>query len=231
MAENYYYLLIDIATIAFPLAWTLDERIDFSSGLIALFKGIIFANLIFLPWDVLFTTKGIWGFNHTFLLGYNFLGLPVEEWLWFFVTPYACYFIYASLAYFQKKRKFGNYKILHFALAGILVIVGLMNVNHAYTSLTFILTAMALMVGVFVFKNYRWWYFWITYLICLIPFIIFNGALTGAYTPEPVVWYNRTGNLGIRLITIPLEDSVYLMLYLLLIFFFYGKYDLEKSQK
>ena len=59
-------------------------------------------------------------------------------------------------------------------------------------------------------------YFWMAYLLHLVPFFIVNGILTGAATTEPVVWYNDSENLGIRLYTIPLEDTVYALTCLLI---------------
>ena len=43
----------------------------------------------------------------------------------------------------------------------------------------------------------------------LIPFFIVNGILTGSFIEDQVVWYNNDENLGIRIGTVPVEDSVY----------------------
>ncbi len=59
----------------------------------------------------------------------------------------------------------------------------------------------------------------------LIPFFIVNGVLTGSGIENEVVWYNDAENIGIRLFTIPLEDSAYafsMLLFNLVLFKFFS---------
>ncbi|TDL99172.1 MAG: hypothetical protein C4K58_07775 [Flavobacteriaceae bacterium] len=51
--------------------------------------------------------------------------------------------------------------------------------------------------------------FTLSFPIILIPFVLVNGILTGAISPEPVVWYSPKEIIGIRCITIPIEDFAY----------------------
>ncbi len=60
-------------------------------------------------------------------------------------------------------------------------------------------------------------HFYFAYIVILVPFLLANGALTGLFTEAPIVWYNNAENLGIRVLSIPLDDFAYNMLMLLLV--------------
>ena len=47
------------------------------------------------------------------------------------------------------------------------------------------------------------------FVVAQLPFLIVNGVLTGAATPEPIVWYSEFHITGVRILTIPLEDVFY----------------------
>jgi lycopene cyclase domain-containing protein len=60
-------------------------------------------------------------------------------------------------------------------------------------------------------------------MVSFIPFILINGFLTGSFTEFPVVSYNPSEIIGIRLLNIPIEDSMYCLLMLLIVIAFYNK--------
>lgn len=70
--------------------------------------------------------------------------------------------------------------------------------------------------------------FILTYVVCFIPFLIVNGILTGGFTKNPVVWYNEDQIIGWRIGTIPIEDSIYNMLLIVLVTFLPHIFNLKK---
>jgi lycopene cyclase domain-containing protein len=52
-------------------------------------------------------------------------------------------------------------------------------------------------------------HYYLTFIFMLIPFFIINGILTGTGIEDPIVWYNNFENIGLRLGTIPIEDTIY----------------------
>ena len=61
------------------------------------------------------------------------------------------------------------------------------------------------------------------YVVSWLPFLLINGALTGSFTENPVVNYNSNEITNIRIFTIPIEDSIYNLLMLLIVVFVYEK--------
>jgi lycopene cyclase domain-containing protein len=150
--------------------------------------------------------NGVWQFNEQYIVGIKFFGLPLEEILFFITIPYACTFIYESVLLFIKKQVLPNSIKPALILISILsLIASPFHFNKAYTfSVLFIggivFLVMSLALSVQLLEK-----FIITYLISIIPMFLVNGVLTAL----PVVIYNNTQNIGVRIGTIPVEDFAY----------------------
>jgi lycopene cyclase domain-containing protein len=165
---------------------------------------------IFLIWDAVFTEYDIWGFEVTYCLGIYFLKLPIEEWLFFFVIPFCS--LFTHFAFFYKfpslKLKKDTTKMITLVLMLCCLVLVFTNFSKAYTFVNYIFLLIILSIGLF-FNIQLLQKFYISFLIIVIPFFIVNGVLTGIATDIPVVWYDNSQNLGIRLTTIPIEDIGY----------------------
>lgn len=186
---------------------------------------------VFIPWDVIFTINGVWGFNSDYFLGVEILSLPFEEWLFFICIPFACVFThYAVLLYFPNlKLKKVTTKAISISLVLILFVLALVNYDKWYTLVNFSL-AIPLTWLVYKYNPQLLQHFLLTFLVMLIPFFIVNGVLTGSWIDNQVVWYNDAENLGIRIGTIPLEDSIYAYSMILMNLFFF-EYLCSKFKK
>lgn len=209
----YTYFILHLITIIFPLSYSFESKISYYKKWKELFTAIFIVATFFLIWDYFFTKWNVWHFNKKYVVGWELLGLPIEEWLFFITVPFSCVFIYEALNYFIKKDLFQNvYKGLTLAIILGLLSIAFLNTERIYTFTTFLLTACLLSVHLFYFKSTFLSRFYLTYLVHLIPFFLVNGILTYL----PVVIYNNEENLGIRIGTIPVEDSIYSMLLLLM---------------
>jgi len=112
---------------------------------------------------------------------------------------------------------------------------GIYNYSKLYTSVTFLLTAFFILCHLFIFKSTYLGRFYFAYMFIIIPFIIVNGILTGSMIEGEVVWYDNAQNLGIRIFTIPIEDSVYGLLLILmnitLFEWFRNKFSISKQSE
>lgn len=215
MNAHYTYLLIDVLSVIFPFAFSFEKKIAFFKQWKDMLPAMLFTATLFIVWDVWFTGMGIWSFNEKYVTGYHLINLPIEEWLFFICIPYSCVFIYECLLFYFKLREKNDWgwKLL-LPLGIVLLAAGFMNSYKAYTFTAFTFCGL-LLVLLYLLRNRLYHFhaagFVYAYLISLVPFFIVNGLLTAL----PVVQYNDTENLGVRIYTIPVEDSFYGMLLLL----------------
>jgi lycopene cyclase domain-containing protein len=179
---------------------------------------------------MIFTSIGIWYFNSLMLTGIKIGNLPIEEVLFFITIPYACVFLYEALASVLKNEKLNVFgTVLFYGIFLFLFTATLLNLDKLYTTITFLLLIIYLIFIKVYIKAEYWNVAALSYVILLIPFFIVNGYLTGMFTEQAVVLYNNNENMGIRLITIPLEDTFYgLLLFLMNVSFF--EYFKKNSQ-
>jgi lycopene cyclase domain-containing protein len=142
--------------------------------------------------------------------------MPIEEYLFFICIPFACVFSYhAFTTLFRFRDNSRLITWIYAILTTLLLIGGVINITRLYTGVTFLLLSVLL---AFCLRKRAQFLaaFLVTFSFILIPFLISNGILTGSFLGRVVVRYNDQENLGIRLLTIPIEDIFYAMLLLLL---------------
>lgn len=215
METRQLYLILNLLTFSLPFALSFDKKVAYYRRWKYLFPSVVLIGAFFIIWDIFFTKWGVWGFNGKYLTGIKLINLPVEEWLFFITVPYASVFIYDCIKAYFPDWKFSQVGIwMALILALILMLTGIFNITKWYTAVTFLLISYLLFYLGYKKVDYLGRFF-ISYVIVLLPFLIVNGILTGSGIEEQVVWYNDAENLGIRIVTIPIEDTFYGMLLIL----------------
>lgn len=216
MPVKYTYVLVDFLCIIFPLILSFHPKAKFYKEVKYFIIPCLVTATFFIAWDILFTHLQVWSFNPNYISGIYFFNLPLEEILFFICIPYACMFTYHLIKLFLDVSKFNQQALLFtWVLILFLALIAAFNIQKLYTSVTFILLALLLLYLAYKQASFMA-NFYLTFLFILLPFFISNGILTGSFLNEPVVIYNNTQNLGIRIFTIPFEDTFYGMLLLLM---------------
>jgi lycopene cyclase domain-containing protein len=211
---KFTYLIIDLASFIVPLIFSFHPKIRFHKRWKQFIPVLFGVAVGFLVWDVLFTGRGVWGFNERYLTGIYIYNLPLEEVLFFLFIPYACVFSYHCFSIFLGNGFWLRAgRIVALVLAAALLLSLIFVYDRLYPAVTFTLLALALLL---LRRQKYMGIFFFSYLVMLIPFFIVNGILTGTGLEEPVVWYNPKEIAGIRMLTIPVEDVFFGMLLILL---------------
>lgn len=226
------YFLLNIATLSIPFIFSFHPKLKFYKLWKYFFPATFIMMAFFIPWDIIFTLNGFWGFNETYLSGIKLGTLPVEEWMFFICIPYACLFTVYSFKNLVPKFSFSNSttSIIYYTLQTVLIVALIYFYDRWYTAVNFGY-AVVLLAIVYNYKREALNTFLPVFLVLLIPFFIVNGFLTGSWIENQVVWYNDAENLGIRIGTVPIEDSIYALTMLLTVYVLMEKFKESQPVK
>ncbi|HMQ69325.1 MAG TPA: lycopene cyclase domain-containing protein [Ignavibacteria bacterium] len=200
------YLAINVFIVLIPLLLSFEKNVLFYKKLKNVFISIIAVGIIFLIWDVIATENGDWSFNSEYTGSVRIYGLPVEEILFFITVPYSILFVFESLTFYIKEKKFEFNRKYFLIVFMILFFAAITNIDKNYTSAVFFICSVLFLLSSFYdLKVYNSLVSILTILVSFIPFFIVNYILTSL----PVVEYNPEAIMGIRVLTIPVEDFFY----------------------
>lgn len=216
LETRWTYFYLHLFTVIPVLALSFDKNVHYYKKWRYLLPAILPVALFFIVWDVVFTARGVWGFNEAYFSGWSIFGLPVEEWLFFFTVPFACIFIYECLNFYIRYDLLAKAEpLITPFLIGSFFAIGLLFFWYMYTATTFLLSGSFLLYHYLFEPASQRSRFYLAYLVVWIPFMIVNGVLTGGFTEAPVVLYNPDEYLGFRVGSVPFDDSIYNFLMLL----------------
>jgi lycopene cyclase domain-containing protein len=218
LPDKYTYLALMLGSLAYPLLQSFEKRVYMWKRMREMLPAILITAFFFTIWDVYFTIERVWWFSDTHTLPYRFIYMPLEEWSFFLVIPYCCFFVYFVVNYFIPSDPLKKYQhTIARILGGLLLIVGIVFFDRIYTSIATLGSGALLLFLSYRVKVDYLGRFFLGFLFSTIPFIFVNGQLTEI----PVVMYDNTENTGVRIVidgisNIPVEDLAYNLLMLLM---------------
>lgn len=223
---QYTYSLILFFTVVICFAASFDRRLRFDREFVPFLKASGLVAVFFIAWDIWFTSRGVWWFDTHYTLGLVIGGLPLEEWLFFIFIPFSCIFTYFCIdKFFRLQQLSALNNLLVFVSVIVCAVVALRYADRIYTVVTAVVTILTLLTFHFVLRVE-----WITqaslvFTLLMLGFLPVNGILTGTGLESPIVNYNPSDFMGIRILTIPIEDAVYGYAQFLLVLYFFKKFQ------
>ena len=220
MAYTYSAILFFTVIICFIASY--DKRIYFNRHFGEFLKSAIIVAIPFIAWDIWFTAKGVWWFNTDYTLGIVLAGLPIEEWLFFICIPFSCVFTYFCFdKFFRLGWLSGFNNLIVFISVVICSVMALLHYDKIYTLITAIATLTTLIYLHFIVRAEWIGKASLVFTVLMLGFLPVNGVLTGTGLESPIVNYNPRDFLGVRILTIPIEDAVYGYTQFLLVLYFF----------
>lgn len=227
----YTYSLILFFTVIICFIASFDKRLLFNQHFGAFIKASVLVAIPFIAWDVWFTANRVWWFNTDYTLGIMIAGLPLEEILFFICIPFSCVFTYFCIDKFYKLTWLSGFNnLIVFVTIIVCSVIALLHYDKIYTLVTAVVTIATLIYLHFIVRVD-----WISkasmvFMVLMLGFFPVNGVLTGSFIENPIVNYNPKDFLGIRMITIPIEDTVYGYTQFLLVLYFFKKFQTKKDE-
>ncbi|MBN1801984.1 MAG: lycopene cyclase domain-containing protein [Candidatus Lokiarchaeota archaeon] len=221
------YFWLNFFVIIAPFLLSFDKKVAFWRRWPALFLSILVVSTGFIIWDMVVTELGHWSFSEQYAGTLKLFNLPIGEWFFFIAVPYATIFIYECVrAYFKEKiLEYSRYILICIGSIGFTPLLFFLNKGYTIIiGIMFFITM--LLISTLKFRNFQSSWTIIALFLSYIPFLIFNGIFTGL----PIVIYNEEAIIGLRIVTIPIEDFFYsfsLIALYLFTYFFFRKYSFK----
>jgi lycopene cyclase domain-containing protein len=228
--KQYTYLLVNFLTVIVCLIFSFDKRIRFNGHFAAFLKSAVLVSVPFIGWDIWFTHSGLWWFNHTYTMGKNVAGLPVEEWLFFICVPFSCVFTFYCLDKFLDLSwadRFSPYLVWLITITCIIVVI--LYYDRTYPVVTALATSITLVLLQLTSRANLIGRATLVYLLLLPGFLAVNGVLTGTGLESPVVNYNPNEIINVRIGTIPVEDFLYGFTLFVLNLYLFSRFSAQKK--
>lgn len=168
------------------------------------------------PWiaiDALSHARGWWDYDPAYVSGVEFVGLPIEEIVFFFTVPFACLFLWWALqkhwgraAIPQRTRQLLIAGAV--AIGGYFLMIGILDGKER--TLFDAVLYLGVVAVIALSRLSREAVFWRWSAIVFVLFLMFNSILTAL----PIVVYDESFMTGWRIGTIPIEDTLYNFVFL-----------------
>jgi lycopene cyclase domain-containing protein len=200
------YLWVNVLILGGPLALSFDSRVSYFRRWPAVFATLLVVGFFYVVWDSRAARRGDWSFNPRYLVGTRLWGLPLEEILFFVTVPFSCLFILECVRAYLPGAPVFYSPPLYLLPALAFVFLAWLFRERPYTRTVALVTGLFLLLAASLGREMvSSSHFWLALLFTYLPFLLFNGVLTGL----PIVIYQPRAILGVRVFSIPLEDFFY----------------------
>ena len=212
--QHYWYILLLCTVAAATLFIVIKRPGIYFTELKYMLPAIVFSGAIFVILNIRFREFEIIYYNPDYLTGKNIFNLPIEEWLFLLVVS-----LFSFAIYLQVKIKFENFEKpkLFLTISLVLLVVFGLTAWFSRSKLVpfFVFFLLTIYFGYTIFRNRFAKYFskfYVAYVIAVIPFFLMKGILYSL----PVILYSNEHTLGIRLLSVPVEDFGFFFLLMLI---------------